>query len=282
MPQNSAQLQEIKDLIGSIASEETAPARSVTDWIGRAQKSCSPRLGHARISLFFAHHGFAAKLKITDSNFDKYVKDNIDGSGRLNRLCQTGNTDLRLYEMDTGTPTRDCLSGDAAMDIEDMVKSIAYGMMAVEPGLDLIAVTAFGHGSEMSAKSLNALHDGTSPDDVTCARILKASSGLKGFEALQHVGGYELAALCGVVIAARLAQIPVLLEGETGAAILAVLKHENPGITDHCAVTGSSPVSTMSGDIPFFAVPHAVPDEPGLAISSLIPVLKSQVILQGS
>lgn len=282
MTDNSSQLQEIKDLISSLAQDNKPPVKTVSEWVLNAQKSCSPKLNHVRVALFFAHHGFAEKLKITDQNYDKYVKDNIEGTGRLNRLCQAANTDLRLYELDTGTPTADCLTGDSAMDIDDMVKAIAYGMMSVEPGIDMISATAFGHGSEASARALLYLHNDMSCDDLTCARILKSNNSTsKGFEALQQIGGYELAALCGLVIAARLANIPVLLEGETGAAIISVLKYENQGIADHCALTGWQEIPATS-ETPFFPLPHAAPKEPGLAVASLIPLLRNQIILQGS
>ncbi|PZP53041.1 MAG: hypothetical protein DI586_11435, partial [Micavibrio aeruginosavorus] len=245
---------------------------------------CSPKLNHARVSLFFAHHGFAEKLKITDQNYNKYVKDNIEGTGKLNRLCQAANTDLRLYELDTTTPTMDCLGGDSSsqhsMDTDDMVKAIAYGMMSVEPGIDMISATAFGHGSEASARALYYVHSNISCDDLTVARLLKPNGGRKGFDALQQIGGFEIAALCGLVIAAKLANVPVLLEGETGAAVLSILKYENAGITDHCALTGWDEIKL--GDVPFFAMFHAVPKEPGLAASSIIPLLKNQIILQGA
>lgn len=280
MTENSSQLQEIKDLISSIAQDNNPPVKSVSDWIEKSQKTCSPKLNHARVALFFAHHGFAEKLKITDQNYDKYVKDNIEGTGKLNRLCQAANTDLRLYELDTGTPTADCMAGDSAMDIDDMVKAIAYGMMSVEPGIDLISASAFGHGSEASSRALFYIHNNIACDDITVARLLKPNGVSRGFESLQQIGGYELAALCGLVIAAKLANVPVLLEGETGAAVLSILKYENAGITDHCALTGWSEIKVA--DVPFFALPYAAPKEPGLAASSLIPVLKNQMILQGS
>lgn len=280
MPENSSQLQEIKELIQSISQDNKPSGKTVHEWIGNTQSGCGAKLNHARVALFFAHHGFADKLRIKDRNFDKYVKDNIEGTGKLNRLCQAANTDLRLYEMDTETPTRDVLTGDSAMLTEDMVKAIAYGMMSVEPGIDLMAASSFGHGSEASARALLTLHKDQASDDLTVTRLLKSHDGSKGFAALQQIGGYEIAALCGVVIAARLAHVPVLLEGETGAAVLAVLRHENTGIADHCALTGWQ--EPDHAELPFFAVPHAVPQEPGLAVSSLIPILKNQIILQGS
>ena len=279
MSDSATQLQEIKDLISSIARPEKAAVKSVSDWVSGAQNTCSPKINHARLSLFFAHHGFARTLKITDPSLDKYVKGNLDGTGRLNRLAQSINTDLRLYEMDLENPTHDALSGESAMETEDLVKSIAYGMMAVEPGLDLMAVTAFGDGSEASAKALLSLHTGNACDDLTCTRLLKANTAPKGFESLRQIGGYELAALCGVVIAARLAHVPVLLEGITGAAILSVLNHENAGITDHCALTGWDDAESKQVDAPYFATPHPTPKEPGVALACQIPSLKNQLIL---
>ncbi len=280
MTESSSQLQEIKDLISSIAQDNTPPGKTVTDWIAKSQKTCSPKLNHARVALFFAHHGFAEKLKITDHNYDKYVKDNIEGTGKLNRLCQAANTDLRLYELDTSNPTGDCLSGDSAMTTDDMVKAIAYGMMSVEPGIDMISATAFGHGSEASARALFYLHKNIVCDDLTVARLLKPNGAAKGFAALQQIGGFELAALCGLVIAAKLANIPVMLEGETGAAVISILKHENEGITDHCALTGWNEIKVA--ETPFFGLPYPAPKEPGLAVASLIPLLKNQIILQGA
>ena len=103
MSEAATQLQEIKDLISSLSQDNKPPARSVSDWVSGVQKSCSPKINHARVALFFAHHGFARTLKITDQNFDKYVKENVDGTGKLNLLCQGSNLDLRLYELDTET-----------------------------------------------------------------------------------------------------------------------------------------------------------------------------------
>lgn len=143
-----------------------------------------------------------------------------------------------------------------------------------------MAASIFGHGSDASARALLTVHSDKSSDDLTVTRILKAQNPAKGFEALQQIGGYEIAALCGMIIAARLARIPVLLESEAGAAAIAVLRHENENIADHCALTGWQEIENTAA--PYFAVPHAVPQEPGLAVSSLIPILRNQIILQGA
>jgi nicotinate-nucleotide--dimethylbenzimidazole phosphoribosyltransferase len=55
-------------------------------------------------------------------------------------------------------------------------------------------------------------------------------------EALRRLGGHELAAIAGAVIAARMARIPVVLDGfacTAAAAVVYALEHK---ALDHCVV----------------------------------------------
>jgi nicotinate-nucleotide--dimethylbenzimidazole phosphoribosyltransferase len=55
-------------------------------------------------------------------------------------------------------------------------------------------------------------------------------------EALRRVGGRELAAIAGAVLAARLRRVPVLLDGYVCCAAAAALHVAAPGALDHCLV----------------------------------------------
>jgi nicotinate-nucleotide--dimethylbenzimidazole phosphoribosyltransferase len=57
---------------------------------------------------------------------------------------------------------------------------------------------------------------------------------------LQCLGGQELAAIAGAVLAARLARVPVLLDGYTSTTAAAVLHVLQPGLLDHCLVAHRS------------------------------------------
>ena len=57
-----------------------------------------------------------------------------------------------------------------------------------------------------------------------------------GLEVLRHVGGRELAAMAGAIIAARLQRIPIMLDGYVCTAAAAVLQTVNPSALDHCLV----------------------------------------------
>jgi nicotinate-nucleotide--dimethylbenzimidazole phosphoribosyltransferase len=59
-------------------------------------------------------------------------------------------------------------------------------------------------------------------------------SGGDGLEILRRLGGHELAAMVGAIIAARFARTPVLLDGFVGCAAAATLAAAAPGTLDHC------------------------------------------------
>ena len=53
---------------------------------------------------------------------------------------------------------------------------------------------------------------------------------------LRALGGHEIAAIVGAIIAARLAGVPVLLDGYTCTAAAAVLHAIDPHALDHCMI----------------------------------------------
>jgi nicotinate-nucleotide--dimethylbenzimidazole phosphoribosyltransferase len=56
------------------------------------------------------------------------------------------------------------------------------------------------------------------------------------FELLRRLGGNELAAIAGAVLAARMGRVPVVLDGFTATAAAAVLYATDPRALDHCIV----------------------------------------------
>ena len=127
-------------------------------------------------------------------------------------------------------PTQDFTQAPAMAE-EDCVHAMAYGMMAVEEGYDVYALGEMGIGNTTSAAALcHALFGGapedwtgrgTGVDDAGLAR--KAAVVAEGvaaqraalddpLEVLRRLGGFELAAVAGAILAARLAGTPVLLE----------------------------------------------------------------------
>jgi nicotinate-nucleotide--dimethylbenzimidazole phosphoribosyltransferase len=136
---------------------------------------------------------------------------------------------------------------------------MAYGMMAVEPGNDVLALGEMGIGNTTSAATLAALLFGGGADEWVGpgtgvagealarkkAAVDDALARHRGeitdpFDALRRVGGLELAAIAGAVMAARLARVPVVLDGFACTAAAAVLFAADRRGLDHCLVAHRS------------------------------------------
>jgi len=69
---------------------------------------------------------------------------------------------------------------------------------------------------------------------VTRALALHAPHCTTPFENLRRLGGREIAATAGAILAARLQSVPVLLDGFIACASIAPLAAVAPAFTDHC------------------------------------------------
>jgi nicotinate-nucleotide--dimethylbenzimidazole phosphoribosyltransferase len=145
------------------------------------------------------------------------------------------------------------------MSEEECALAIAYGMTAVEPGVDLLAVGEMGIANTTSAAALcAALFGGTAAEWVGPGTGVAGSAlarktavvaegvqrhrgeGAEPFELLRRLGGRELAAIAGAIMAARQARVPVILDGYAATAAAAVLFAADPRALDHCMVAHRS------------------------------------------
>jgi nicotinate-nucleotide--dimethylbenzimidazole phosphoribosyltransferase len=228
---------------------------AISAWLATWQGRASPRADHPRVAVFAGNHGVAA-LGVSAYPADvtqQMVQNFISGGAAVNQLCKTFDADLRVYEMALETPTHDFTQGPA-MDDDEAAKAMAYGMMAVEPGLDVICLGEMGIANTTSAAALcctlfgGEATDWTGPGtgvvgaalkrkiEVVAAGVARHRETGDPLEILARLGGFELAAISGAVIAARKARIPVLLDGFACTAAAAVLHRLDPHLLDHCLV----------------------------------------------
>jgi len=226
-------------------------------WLAAWQGKKKPQVERPFTAVFAGNHGIAAKgVSAYPTEVTKQMVANfIHGGAAVNQLCGLADSDLRVYELALDEPTAD-FSEQPAMEEEDFVRAIAYGMMAVEEGIDVLAVGEMGIGNTTSAAAIcTALYGGdaadwvgrgTGVDDETLAlktklinqaiELHKPTFADDPFQILRCVGGLELAAIVGAVIAARLARTPVVLDGYTCTAAAAVLHAIDDRLLDHCGV----------------------------------------------
>ncbi len=271
-----ATLDEIRALLGEMPGPDlesaaaaaarqaqlTKPAGSLgrleelAEWLAAWQGRHPPRIERPHTAVFAGNHGIAAKgVSAYPAEVTKQMLKNfIDGGAAVNQLCEIADSDLRVYEMALEAPTRD-FSEAPAMDEDDCARAIAYGMTAVEDGVDVLALGEMGIANTTSAAAVccalfgGAAGDwvgrGTGIDDkrlahktaVIEAAVAKHQAGMDDpLQVLRHLGGFELAAILGAVLAARRARTPVILDGYTCTAAAAVLFAMDGHALDHCVV----------------------------------------------
>jgi len=276
MPEVPANLDEIRALFAHLPGPDfeagttaalrerqlTKPAgalgrlEELSHWLCTWQGRHPPRLDHPRTSVFAGNHGVAARgvSAYPAAVTAQMVQNFIAGGAAVNQLCRTVDADLRVYEMNLEQPTADFVDG-AAMSEADCAKAIAYGMMAVEPGLDVLALGEMGIANTTAAAALCLALFGGSAEEWTGPgtgvvgaaldrkrKVVEAAverhrdAAGDPLELLRRLGGYELAAIVGAVLAARMGRVPVVLDGFAASAAAAVLFRVEPHALDHCIV----------------------------------------------
>src|SRR5690349_6118348 len=223
-------------------------------WLATWQGRHPPSLRHPRTVVFAGNHGVTARgvsaypAEVTA----QMVQNFIAGGAAINQLCRLVDADLRVYEMNLDTPTADIVA-EAAMSEEECARAIAYGMMAVEPGIDALAVGEMGIGNTTIAAALClALFGGEAADwtgpgtgvagaaldrkrEVVASAVARhRPEAGDPFDVLRRLGGLEFAAMTGAILAAGMGRVPVVLDGFCSAAAAAVLYAADPRALDHC------------------------------------------------
>jgi len=132
---------------------------------------------------------------------------------------------------------------------------MAFGMEAVAGGTDLLCIGEMGIGNTTIAAAINmALYGGTAEEwvgpgtgsegEVLQRKITAVKKAIDlhrahlndPLEVLRRLGGREIAAMAGAILAARMQKIPVILDGYVATAAGAILRAANPAALDHCLI----------------------------------------------
>lgn len=207
-----------------------------------------PELGRVDVLIFAGSHGVtnqgvsAFPAEVTG----QMVANFSAGGAAINQLAKAAGAELAVIPLSVDRPTVDFTEGPA-MDEAAFLDAVGAGFGAVKPDADLICVGEMGIGNTTAAAAVSAglfgglgadwVGRGTGVDDAGLAR--KASAVDRGLArnsdlvadplgVLRSLGGRELAAIFGAVLAARLQKTPVLLDGFVATAAAAPLIRLSP------------------------------------------------------
>ena len=223
------------------------------EWLARWQQRFPPRIENATLALFAGSHGISdEKITLSDNESTRAKVEALrEGRAPLSAIATQVGANIRVFEMAIDQPTAD-FSQQPAMSERDCAATIAYGFESLEGQPDLLALGVIGAGIGTSAAAVAcALYGGTAnywvrpgpltPKDVSAARtelVDKALATHRGhlddpLEALRCLGGRELAACVGAILAARIQSVPVVLDGFATTIAAGIVHAINPAAVAH-------------------------------------------------
>jgi nicotinate-nucleotide--dimethylbenzimidazole phosphoribosyltransferase len=213
-----------------------------------------PRIRHGRAAIFAANHGVVAQgVSAYPATVTAQMVANFNADGAaINALARAAGLELVVVPLSLDRPTADFTTAPAMNDTE-LADALAAGAAVVVDGIDLLVIGEMGIGNTTAAAAICAriwggggaqwVGSGTGLDDAGMARkaaVVDRALAFHGpdqgdpFDTLARVGGREIAAIAGAVLAARAARVPVMLDGFISCAAVAPLARANPAILDHC------------------------------------------------
>ena len=226
----------------------------IVEWLAAWQGRERPAVRHPLVAVFAANHGVVARgVSAYPADVTRQMVDNFAAGGAaINQICLAFDLSLKVYDLALDRPTGD-ITVEPAFDERDCAATMAFGMESIAGGVDLLIVGEMGIGNTTVAAAIfHALYGGvagdwvgrgTGVDDAGLARKRNAVSvavavhagGLADpLEVLRRLGGREIAAMAGAILAARMNRVPVIVDGYVSTAAAAILHALNPGALDHC------------------------------------------------
>jgi nicotinate-nucleotide--dimethylbenzimidazole phosphoribosyltransferase len=222
-------------------------------WAAAWQGRNPPTADTPQVCVFAGNHGVTAQgVSAFPSEVTVQMVANFShGGAAINQLSLVNGARLDVVPLDLDRPTSDFTEGPAMSEAE-CCAAISAGMSSVVAATDILCIGEMGIGNTTAAAALScALFGGsgadwagrgTGIDDAALAHkaqvidraIARHGEALRDpLDALRRVGGRELAAMFGAVLAARLRRIPVILDGYVAGSAAAVLERLIAGGLDH-------------------------------------------------
>ncbi len=222
-------------------------------WLAAWQHRHPPRAESIACLVFAGNHGVTSRgVSAFPAAVTRQMVANFEtGGAAINQFARMLNARLTVVPLDLGRPTVDFCSA-AAMTEEETCEAFSRGFEEAGDA-DVACIGEMGIGNTTAASALSAAlfggggHDwagpGTGLDGEGVRRkaavidegLARHRSRLGDpLAALACLGGREIAAMAGAILACRLNRVPVILDGFVCCAAAGVLHRLAPGALDHC------------------------------------------------
>ena len=226
----------------------------IVRWMAEWQGKSKPTMDRPLVAIFAANHGVVAQgvsqwpQGVTRQMMETFAA----GGAAVNQICATYDLGLKVFDLALDLPTGD-ITKEAALDERAAAATFAFGMESIAGGIDLLCVGEMGIGNTTIAAAINhALYGGKAADwvgrgagvdDEGMARKIEAVERAVALhrehlsdplEVMRRLGGREICAIAGAIVAARIERIPVIVDGYVATAAAAIVHAVDPTAIEHC------------------------------------------------
>src|SRR5581483_7351860 len=216
-----------------------------------------PTIGRKVVVVFAADHGVTAEgvsaypAEVTP----QMVANFAAGGAAINVIARHVGAEVRVVDMGVGAPTGN-IAREPAMTRERAVacveKGIAVAQEEVAAGATLLATGDMGIGNTTASSAVVAALTGHPPRQVTGrgtgvsdeqferkvatierALVTNQPNPLDAIDVLAKVGGFEIAAIAGLILGGAAARVPVLVDGFISGAGQLAAARLNPRAIDY-------------------------------------------------
>lgn len=226
----------------------------IVEWLAAWQGRAPPQISRPLVAIFAGNHGVVAHgVSAYPAEVTRQMVENFAAGGAaINQLCLSANLGLKVFDLALDLPTGD-ITREAALDEPSCAATMAFGMESVAGGVDLLCIGEMGIGNTTVAAAIFlALFGGTAADwvgpgtGVDAAGLARKCDAVSAavachadhlgdpLEVLRRLGGREIAAMVGAILAARHNHVPVIVDGYVAGAAAAIVFALDAGGLDHC------------------------------------------------
>jgi nicotinate-nucleotide--dimethylbenzimidazole phosphoribosyltransferase len=249
----------------------------------------APRIHRPILALYAASHGVAAHSASagTPDTVRARLEAVAAGSAPANGLAQGQGAGLEAFDLAVDRPVPDILEGPA-MSERECAATMAFGMEALAKQPDLLMLGEITAGGRIAAAALALVLFGGEAEEwiagddavlvAQAAARCRAHMGrsVDPLEMLRQLGGREIAALAGAILAARTQGVPVVLGGYGAAVAAAVLQRIDPRTVEHVLAgdaTAYRGVAEEMGLMPL--INYGITAGEGVSALAALPLLKT-------
>lgn len=247
-----------------------------------------PRIDRPILALYAGSHGVARhgpEVQTPDA-----VRSRLEavaaGGAAVNALAQALGAGLEAFDLAIDRPAPDILE-HPSMSERECAATMAFGMEALAKQPDILLLGDISAGGRIAAASLALVLFGGKPDDwiegaeaelvgrAAERALVQLDDSPDPLEALRQLGGREIAALAGAILAARSQNTPVVLGGGAAAVAAAVLHGIEPRAIDHVLAGDAAAYRPVARALGLSAViDYGITAGEGVSALAALPMLK--------